>query len=86
MLCQEREPLVIFIALMVSRQLTEEPDRSNMCNGLNLIYPPCYSMLDAPSGPGLDLLYVQQSGDVCENHSMFYFDTKHLEKGLNRRW
>ena len=45
-------------------------------------------MLDAPSGPDLDLLCVQQAGAVpiCENHSMFYFDTKHLEKGLNRGW
>ena len=59
-----------------------------MSNGLSLIYAPCYSMLDAPSGPNLDLLYVQQSGTapICENHSMLYFDAKHLQKGLNRGW
>ena len=45
-------------------------------------------MLDAPSGPNLDLLCVQQSGaaTICENNSMLYFDAKHLEKGFNRGW
>ena len=60
-----------------------------MSNGVSLIYAPCYSMLDATSGPNLDLLCVQQSGaaPICENYSMLYFDAKHLEKGLNRgRW
>ena len=45
-------------------------------------------MLDAPSGPNLDLLCVQQSGGapIYQNYLMFYFDAKHLEKGLNRGW
>ena len=46
------------------------------------------TMLDAPSGPNLDLLCVQQSGAApfCENYAKLYFDAKHLEKGLNRVW
>ena len=46
------------------------------------------TMLDAPSGPKLDLLCVQQSGTApyCENYAKFCFDAKHLEKGLNRGW
>ena len=46
------------------------------------------TMLDAPSGPNLDLLCVQQSRAVsfCENYAKLYFDAKHLEKGLNRVW
>ena len=57
-----------------------------MSNGLSLIYEPCYSMLDDPSGPNLELLCVQQWGatPICENYSMLYFDAKHLEKGLSR--
>ena len=45
-------------------------------------------MLDAPSGPNLDLLCVPQSAaaPICENDSMLYFDAKHLEKGFNRGW
>ena len=44
------------------------------------------TMLDAPSGPNLDLLCVQQTGAAlfCENYAKLYFDAKHLEKGLNR--
>ena len=44
------------------------------------------NMLDAPSGPNLDLLCVQQSGAApfCENYAELHFDAKHLEKGLNR--
>ena len=43
-------------------------------------------MLDAPSGPNLDLLCVQQSdaAPICENFRMLCFAAKHLEKGLNR--
>ena len=46
------------------------------------------AMLDAPSGPNLDLLCVQQLGasPFCENYAKLYFDTKQLEKGLNRGW
>ena len=46
------------------------------------------AMLDAPSGPNLDLSCVQQSGasPFCENHANLYFDIKQLEKGLNRGW
>ena len=40
------------------------------------------------AGPYLDLLCVCQSDDApfCENYVKFYFDVKHLEKGLNRGW
>ena len=43
-------------------------------------------MLDAPSGPNLDLLRAQQSGaaPIFENYTLLYFYAKHLEKGLNR--
>ena len=43
-------------------------------------------MLDAPSGPNLDLLCVQQSGAApfCENYAKLYFNSKHFEKGLNK--
>ena len=46
------------------------------------------TMLDAPSGPNLDLFCVQQSGaaSFCENYAKLYFDAKHLEKGWNRGW
>ena len=46
------------------------------------------TMLDAPSGPNLELLCVQQSGaaSFCENYAKLNFDAKHLEKGLNRGW
>ena len=39
------------------------------------------------TGPNLDL-YIQQSDTVpfFENYAKLYFDTKHLGKGLNRRW
>ena len=42
------------------------------------------TMLDAASGPNLDLLCVQQSctAHSCENYGKLYFDAKHLEKGL----
>ena len=42
------------------------------------------TMLDAPWGPNLDLLCVQQLGTApfCENYAKLYFDAKHLEKGL----
>ena len=44
------------------------------------------SMLDAPSGPNLEFLCVQQleAAPFCENQAKLYFDAKHLEKGLNR--
>ena len=50
------------------------------------VYAP--TMLDAPSGPNVDLLCVQQSGAApfWENYAKLYFDTKHSEKGLNRGW
>ena len=40
------------------------------------------------SGPNLDLLYIRQlnASPFCENYAKFYFDIKHLEKGLNRGW
>ena len=46
------------------------------------------TMLDAPSGPNLDLLCVQQSdaAHFRENYLKLYFDAEHLEKGLNRGW
>ena len=46
------------------------------------------SMLDASSGPNLDLLCVQQSGAApfCENYAKLYFDVKHLKNGLNKWW
>ena len=46
------------------------------------------TMLDAPSGPNLDLFCVQQLGasTFCESYVKFYFDAKHLEKGANREW
>ena len=36
--------------------------------------------------PYLDLLCIPQSDTApfCENYAKFYFDVKHLEKGLNR--
>ena len=42
-----REPLIIFIALMVSPSANwrAEPDRSNMSNGISLVYTRCYSSL-----------------------------------------
>ena len=42
-------------------------------------------MLDAPSGPNLELLRGQELGaaPICENCSMLYFDAKHLEKEFN---
>ena len=38
------------------------------------------AMLDAPSGPNLDLLCVQQSGATpfYENYVKIYFDEKHV--------
>ena len=46
------------------------------------------TMLDAPSGPNLDLLCVQQSGAglFYEDYAKLYFNAKLLEKGLNRGW
>ena len=46
------------------------------------------TMLDIPSGPNLDLSCVQHSGAApfCENYAKFYFDVKHLKKGLNWGW
>ena len=40
------------------------------------------------AGPNADLLCVRQSdaAPFCENYTKLYFDVKHLEKGLNRRW
>ena len=39
-------------------------------------------------GLNLDLLCIQQSDAIpcCENYAKLYFDTKSLEKGLNRWW
>ena len=46
------------------------------------------TMLDAPSGPNLDLLCVQQSdtASFSENYEKLYFDAKHFKKRLNRGW
>ena len=40
------------------------------------------------SGHILDLYCVRLShaAPFCENYTKLYFDAKHLEKGLNRRW
>ena len=42
-----REPLVIFISLMVLR-LLNKGGRGNKSNGLNLVYARCYSSLSMP--------------------------------------
>ena len=90
-----REHLIIFCCLnSISVNVTEERDRGNMSNGLNLVYARCYSSLNTKyvempsSGLNLYLLCVQQSGAApfCENYAKLYFDAKHLEKGLNRKW
>ena len=38
------------------------------------------TMLDAPSGPNLDLLCIHQSSaaSFCKNNANVYFDAKHL--------
>ena len=40
------------------------------------------------TGLNLDLFYIRQSNAApfCKNYAKFYFDAKHLEKGLNRGW
>ena len=40
------------------------------------------------SGPNLDLLCIRQldAASFCENYEKFYFDSKHLEKGLKMGW
>ena len=40
------------------------------------------------TGPNLDLLCIRQSyaAPFCENYAKLYFDGKHLQKGLNKRW
>ena len=42
------------------------------------------TMFDAPSGPNLDHLCIQQSGTApfCEYYAELYFDATNLEKGL----
>ena len=86
-----REHLIIFCCLnSISVNVTEERDRGNMSNGLNLVYARCYSSLNTKyvempsSGLNLYLLCVQQSGAApfCENYAKLYFDAKHLR--LNR--
>ena len=39
------------------------------------------TMLDAPSGPNVNLLCVQQSGaaSFCQTHAKLYFDAKHVK-------
>ena len=88
-----REPLIIFIALMVSPSTNWRawPWQCHM-DSISFMHAAtpvlAASMLDASSGPNLDLLCVQQSGAApfCENYAKLYFDAKHLVKGLNRRW
>ena len=43
--------------------------------------------MEVTAGLNLDLLCVQQleAAPFCENYAKLYFDTKHLEKGLNGR-
>ena len=78
----------------ITVNLTKESNHGNMwkwtksrlCTLLVQSYhQPCWN---APSGPKLDLLCVQQSGAALffENYVKLYFDAKHLEKGLNRVW
>ena len=40
------------------------------------------------TGLNLDFLRIRQldAAPFCENNAKLYFDTKHLEKGLNRGW
>ena len=88
-----REPLITFIALMVSPSTNWRawPWQCHM-DSISFMHAAtpvlAASMLDASSGPNLDLLCVQQSGAApfCENYAKLYFDVKHLEKGLNRSW
>ena len=89
-----REPLIIFIALMVSPSTNWRAWTMAICQMDSISFMQAATpvlaptMLDAPSGPNLDLLCVQQSGAApfCENYAKLYFDTKHSEKGLNRGW
>ena len=89
-----REPLIIFIALMVSPSTNWRAWTMAICQMDSISFMQAATpvlaptMLDAPSGPNLDLLCVQQSGAApfCENYAKLYFDAKHLEKGLNREW
>ena len=31
-------------------------------------------------------IYISNAAPFCEKYAKHYFDAKHLEKGLNRRW
>ena len=75
----------------------EAPDIFLVSLLLNLnIYLTCLSSLffanfeygNGGSGPNLDLFCVRLPNAVpfCEDYPKLYFDAKHLEKGLNRRW
>ena len=43
---------------------------------------------ECPTGPNLDLLCIQllNAAPFFRNYAKLYFDSKHLEKGLNRGW
>ena len=45
-------------------------------------------LLSCLASPNLDLLCIWQSdaAPLFENYAELYFDTKHLEKVLNRGW
>ena len=89
-----REPLIIFIALMVSPSTNWRAWTMAICQMDSISFMQAATpvlaptMLDAPSGPNLDLLCVQQSGAApfCEYYAKFYFDAKHSEKRPNMGW
>ena len=93
-----REPQIIFIALMVSpsanwRAWPWQYIKWTQFKWTQLVYARCYSSLrtnhvGCPIKPFSRLLCLQQSDAtlLCENYAKLYFDAKHLEKGLNRRW
>ena len=41
---------------------------------------------ECPAGPNLDLFCIRllNAAPFCKNYAEIYFDTNHLEKGLNR--
>ena len=92
MLCQESLYFCCFNGTSVN--LTEERDRGNMSNGLNLIYARWYSNLSTnhvgtPHQALIYTFYVSNTlvlSSFRENYAKLSFDVKHLEKGLNRVW
>ena len=78
-----RESLIVFIALMVSPSTNWRAwpwqcqiDPISFMHVATPVLAP--SLLDAPSGPNLDL--------YASNNRVLPSDAKHLEKGLNRGW